>query len=117
MQSRNIDLSYWKARDNMTESEAIKNINTYIYSELESIPKQILESLKLACFTLREVQQYREVGTVDECREANGKQMPKKVKEDGYFGFVDYVCPTCGHDAGSSGTNYCKNCGQKLRWL
>ena len=57
------------------------------------------------------------IGTAKECQEENGKQMPKKVKEDGYFGFVDYVCPTCGHDAGSSGTKYCKNCGQKLRWL
>ena len=76
-----------------------------------------IKSIEIAIQALRDIQQYREVGTVDECREANGKQMPKKVKEDGYFGFVDYVCPTCGHDAGSSGTKYCKNCGQKLRWL
>lgn len=51
----------------MTEQEAIKNINTYIYSELESIPKQFLESLKLACFTLKEVEQYRAIGTPEEC--------------------------------------------------
>ena len=53
----------------MTEQEAIKNINTYIYSELESIPKQLLESLKLACFTLREVEQYRAIGTVSELQD------------------------------------------------
>lgn len=53
----------------MTEQEAIKNINTYIYSELESIPKQLLESLKLACFTLKEVEQYRAIGTVSELQD------------------------------------------------
>ena len=53
----------------MTEQDAIKNINTYIYSELESIPKQLLESLKLACFTLKEVEQYRAIGTVSELQD------------------------------------------------
>lgn len=63
----------------MIEQEAIKNINTYIYSELESIPKQLLESLKLACFTLKEVEQYRAIGTPEECREAVEKL--RKVEE------------------------------------
>lgn len=64
----------------MTEQEAIKNINTYIYSELESIPKQLLESLKLACFTLREVQQYRAIGTPEELR---------TMKEHGGFSGIE----------------------------
>ena len=99
----------------MTDSEAIKEFQQNIDMPFGSNISR--EASGLAIQALRDIQQYREVGTVDECREANGKQMPKKVKEDGYFGFVDYVCPTCGHDAGSSGTKYCKNCGQKLRWL
>lgn len=99
----------------MTDSEAIKEFQQNIDMPFGSNISR--EASGLAIQALRDIQQYREVGTVDECREANDKQMPKKVKEDGYFGFVDYVCPTCGHDAGSSGTKYCKNCGQKLRWL
>lgn len=99
----------------MTDSEAIKEFQQNIDMPFGSNISR--EASGLAIQALRDIQQYREVGTVDECREANCKQMPKKVKEDGYFGFVDYVCPTCGHDAGSSGTKYCKNCGQKLRWL
>ena len=102
----------------MTESEAVKRLHKNAY-RTTCYGNRVVEHEEnlIAIQALRDIQQYREVGTVDECREANGKQMPKKVKEDGYFGFVDYVCPTCGHDAGSSGTNYCKNCGQKLRWL
>lgn len=102
----------------MTESEAIKRLDRNAY-RTTCYGNRVVEHEEnlIAIQALHDIQQYREVGTVDECREANGKQMPKKVKEDGYFGFVDYVCPTCGHDAGSSGTKYCKNCGQKLRWL
>lgn len=99
----------------MTIDEAIKEFQQNIDMPFGSNISR--EASGLAIQALRDIQQYREVGTVDECREANDKQMPKKVEEDGYFGFVDYVCPTCGHDAGSSGTKYCKNCGQKLRWL
>ena len=78
----------------MTEKEAIKNINTYIYSELESIPKQLLESLKLACFTLKEVEQYRAIGTPEECRQAAENQIAKKPREyeDKFYG-----CPVCGN--------------------
>lgn len=102
----------------MTIDEAIKRLDRNAY-RTTCYGNRVVEHEEnlIAIQALRDIQQYREVGTVDECREANGKQMPKKVKEDGYFGFIDYVCPTCGHDAGSSGTKYCKNCGQKLRWL
>lgn len=102
----------------MTSDEAIKRLDKNAY-RTTCYGNRVVEHEEnlIAIQALRDIQQYREVGTVDECREANGKQMPKKVKEDGYFGFIDYVCPTCGHDAGSSGTKYCKNCGQKLRWL
>lgn len=102
----------------MTIDEAIKRLDRNAY-RTTCYGNRVVEHEEnlIAIHALRDIQQYREVGTVYECLEANSKQMPKKVKEDGYFGFVDYVCPTCGHDAGSSGTNYCKNCGQKLRWL
>lgn len=32
----------------MTREEAIKNIKTYLYSEFENIPKQVIESLEMA---------------------------------------------------------------------
>ena len=85
----------------MIEQEAIKNINTYIYSELESIPKQLLESLKLACFTLKEVEQYRTIGTPEECRAAVEKQKANKIVRvklrQSEWG-SEYRCPVCESD-------------------
>lgn len=98
----------------MTEQEAIKNINTYIYSELESIPKQLLESLKLACFTLKEVEQYRAIGTPEECRAAVEKQRAKKPNYDDYHR-AGYRCQTC-NNVNPWGYKHCKHCGQKLDW-
>lgn len=36
------------------------------------------EALEIAKQALKEIQQYREIGTVEECREAVEKQIPKK---------------------------------------
>ena len=103
----------------MTEQEAIKNINTYIYSELESIPKQLLESLKLACFTLREVQQYRAIGTPEECMAAVEKQ--KAIKPLGgkdIYGNEYDICRECSAivSDGDWHAEYCPDCGQKIDW-
>lgn len=106
----------------MTEQEAIKNINTYIYSELESIPKQLLESLKLACFTLKEVQQYRVIGTPEECSAAVEKQKSKKPDiegdgyADGYLVYDTWICPNCEkhYEIDYDNYDYCPNCGQHI---
>lgn len=75
---------------------------------------------------LEEVQQYRAIGTPEECKAAREKQMPKRPKEyeDKYYG-----CPTCGNVLlhkwekypdklmdKSNGLLYCLGCGQKLDW-
>lgn len=102
----------------MTESEAVEGLGILNNGLNEAFVNadKLSEALQIAIQALEEIQRFRAIGTVEECQEASDKQMPKKVKEDGYFGFIDYACPTCGYDAGSSGAKYCKNCGQKLRW-
>ena len=99
----------------MTEQDAIKNINTYIYSELESIPKQLLESLKLACFTLKEVEQYRVIGTPEECRAAVEKQKAKKMVIKNDNGRPRRACGGCGCFV-LPASRFCSKCGQKLDW-
>ena len=43
------------------------------------------------------------------------KQIPQKISIEGYFGFVDYICPVCGNDIDlNKKYNYCSNCGQRL---
>lgn len=82
------------------------------------------EAFDVAITALKEVQQYREIGTVEECREAVEKQKPKKCIIDSCSDHAHYKCPSCGrielsiykHGFPRLGriTKYCENCGQAL---
>ena len=76
--------------------------------------------IDLAIKALEEIQQYRTIGTVEECRAAVEKQTAKKVKSisqvkdrDSYVGLIGR-CPCCG-DILEEDTVYC-DCGQRLDW-
>lgn len=73
------------------------------------------EALNLSLISLEEIQQYREIGTVEECQEARERQIPKKPICDGL-----YACPNC-HTIMLQGAfeargKCCKECGQVLDW-
>ena len=59
-----------------------------------------LSAIQLAIEALKEVQQYREIGTVEECQEAREKQIPKAPIMKPYYEDMpdeEYLCcPTCG---------------------
>lgn len=101
----------------MTENEAIDELNTSIdlakmcTENLER--KREVQGYETAIKALEEIQQYREIGTPEECRAAVEKQKPKKPVMDGYCCFESYECPTCHHDI-SNEQKYCDKCGQKL---
>ena len=61
---------------------------------------------------LEEVQQYREIGTIEEFKELKEKNEPKKVDED----YCCPICHTCGMDDDGIKGTYCTDCGQKLDW-
>lgn len=67
----------------------------------------------MAMFT--ELQEYRKIGTVDECRKAMEREMPKKVK---YNRQSLPFCMNCGITLSnySGEENYCENCGQAIKW-
>lgn len=78
------------------------------------------DALQVAIKALEELQQYRAIGTVEECRAAVEKQTAKKVKSisqvkdgDSYVGLIGR-CPCCG-DILEEDTVYC-DCGQRLDW-
>lgn len=67
---------------------------------------------------LEEVQQYRAIGTVEECREAIEKQKSKKPTEQFKLGTSGRggKCPSCKQYLDRSvDAMYC-DCGQKLDW-
>ena len=104
-----------------TPEEAIETIK----SNMPTSGYQMLrESLDMAIKALKEVQQYREIGTVEECREAVDKQKPKELvyESDSVFsnGFSHYRmgrCPMCDRYYNSNDeVNYCSKCGQAIQW-
>ena len=73
----------------------------------------------VAIKALEEIQQYRKIGTVEECREAVEKQKPKKPEvTDRDFDY--YKCPVCGEYIWATDNlndhKYCLNCGQVINW-
>lgn len=113
----------------MTESEVlIKTPEEAIETIKSNMPTSgyhmLRESLDMAISSLKEVQQYREVGTVEECREAVEKQKAERIEyeTDAVFsnGFSHYrigKCPICDNRYNSNDEiDYCSKCGQKLDW-
>lgn len=77
------------------------------------------EDMEMAIEALKEIQQYRKIGTVEECREAVEKQEPKKPKElDTEYGY--FICGNCGgaiaYTDDFKSHKYCLNCGQAILW-
>ena len=97
----------------------------YVYPEPEDY---VIEE---AISALKEIQQYREIGTVEECREAVEKQKPKapkdslKIKpvinENGAYVDADVtvylLCPNCGEMVGidENVDKVCNECGQAIQ--
>lgn len=116
-----------KARVAMTENEAIDKLkNMRLFMQIEDNKNECkfteddYSANKMAIQALEEVQQYRQIGTVDECREAVEKQTaiePKKVNipcTSWTKAHMRYRC-SCGSFL-TSYDDYCNKCGQKLKW-
>ena len=78
------------------------------------------DALTLSISSLEEIQQYRAIGTVEECREAVNKQKEMTTKSEGQGYESEDYCPVCGENLGNSTqlwvdhVNYCRNCGQRV---
>lgn len=121
----------------MTESEAIIRFDFIRCALLGGTKPHIMpneENIGLvdaAIQALEEVQQYRQIGTVEECREAVEKQTAKKPEfvdtrfmnngkhiSDGCQLQKCYKCPNCNQHIFHVWDDelYCKYCGQLLDW-
>lgn len=122
----------------MTENEAIdklKNMRLFMQIEDNKNECKFAENdylaNKMAIQALEEVQQYRKIGTVEECREAVEKQTAKKPEfvdtrfmnngkhiSDGCQLQKCYKCPNCNQHIFHVWDDelYCKYCGQHIDW-
>lgn len=106
----------------MTENEAIEELQNSI--DLAKMctqnyeRKREIQGYEMAIKALEEIQQYRAIGTVEECREAIEKQKSKKPTEQYRLGTSGRggKCPSCKQYLDRSvDAMYC-DCGQKLDW-
>ncbi len=77
----------------------------------------LLEGKPLLSEDIEELEQYRAIGTEEECRKAMEKQKAKKPINDTAFG----ICPNCHNEFNSELINeydmkYCIYCGQAIDW-
>ena len=101
----------------MTEQEAIKYLTGYLDSVVYK--EKCVEAHKLAIKALEEVQQYREIGTVEECRAAVEKQTAAKPRGGEDADGNDYaICRECSAilSDGEWFAQYCPDCGEKVDW-
>ena len=103
----------------MTEKEAIEIINKNLYHG------NLVLALDIAKSSMLEIQQYRGIGTVEECREAVERRNPKApvVWGDGYDNegnmiYDMYDCPNCGksYEVDYHDYKFCPCCGQAILW-
>lgn len=110
----------------MTENEAISRIKDHMEIHRLKEPRAIYitVALSMAISALKEVQKYRTIGTVEECRKAVEKQKAKKCVIDPYPNHTHYKCPSCGkihlsrykHGLPRLGRipRFCEYCGQAI---
>ena len=100
----------------MTENESLKIMLAYKlgrgckprYSD-----EEIEKAFDTAISAIQEIRRYREIGTVEECREAVEKQKPKKPVLRNDNGKLRKSCPVCGCFF-SPLSRSCPKCGQAI---
>ena len=84
--------------------------------------KEIVEHINYDAYVSlqEELEEYKQLGTMEEVQEVVEKhkaKKPKNVKAEGYRYTDTYRCPTCGGNFSGTGiADYCYHCGQKLDW-
>ena len=92
-----------------TFEETVKTAENLMESEQNMFKWDVLQHLRDFAENYREeLEEYRAIGTPEECQAAMEKQTAKKP--------IAHQCLACGNVVILSDGKYCCNCGQKLDW-
>lgn len=98
------------------ESEDIREFMIVALEELQQY-RQIgtVDKCRMTMDELIELQEYLKLGTVNECWEAREKHTPKEPIIKTINGIMCTACPKC-FCFSIPESKYCSNCGQALKW-
>lgn len=102
----------------MTKDDAIEIIKDVTWKDFGRHP-DFPKAREAAIQALNEVEEYRTIGTPEECRAAVEKQKAKRPDGGRDIDGNDYlICPNCCAIVadGEWTANFCPDCGQKLDW-
>ena len=111
----------------MTENEAFEILS--LSPEMKKEMPNLAKVYEVAVKVFEEIQEYRAIGTAEECRTAVERMKPKALMQDkvlskGSLGsYYKMLCPNCGkvlmpgiYLHPSKKTNACGECGQRIDW-
>lgn len=101
----------------MTEQEAVETLVTL--KGTGAISGEEIEAIDIIDDAMFELQQYREIGTVEECRAAVEKQIAAKPLGGMDIEGNEYaICRECSSilSDGEWLAQYCPDCGKKVDW-
>lgn len=92
----------------------ISALKDYLETNEESEPRIVKGFLEDVISMFDELQQYKAIGTVGQCREAKERQIRKKLIYNSNGGVdKDWICPACGKFCNPY-SKFCQNCGQAI---
>lgn len=105
----------------MTENDAIELIKNRIFTATGIVGigsnGKAFTDLETAIKALEEIQQYRAIGTLEECRKAMEKQIPQKPSNESLDGLNYFsICPSCNQGLDEDERESFCECGQRLDW-
>lgn len=104
---------YWKLNEMCKEYSAIGTVEGY-----ERAIQSSIENYNLYREYKAKVQEFEQIGTVEEFKALKEKNEPKKPLNDGMRIPFSYYCPNCKEELSDDGyepnEEYCCNCGQHI---
>lgn len=108
---------------NVEIKKTIDSLEFLIDEDCSDTQFDYIEEIESAIKALTELQQYHAIGTLEECRTAREKQMPKKpyhISQVDDNDNANVECPVC-HATADYAVNvikrgHCWKCGQLLDW-
>ena len=101
--------------ENEKLNEALEDFEMFCKGKILCVTGEALEMIRTA---IKEREQYRAIGTIEEFKVLKEKSVVRKIRGTR---FEEAICPRCESELFDTywvfgGIHYCSNCGQTIDW-